>query len=480
MARTRKTLADTIREQEAKRAGRRAAPATPEDEWPAHLRGDLTDEPESEGVKPEAGANHSWPAPPGEDAFHGLAGEVVGTIAPETEADRVALLVQFLVAFGSAAGRNAYYPVEASCHYGNLFAVLVGRTSKGRKGTALGWVKRLFPDEVAPGWQDRVQMGLSSGEGLIAEVQDKSTRDEPVKAKGRVTGYQEVVVHKGVSDKRLLVVEEEFASVLRVAARDGNTLSAVLRQAWDGGRLRSMTKNNPVKATDAHVSIIGHITKEELAHSLSQTDTANGFANRFLWVCVRRSKLLPDGGRQLDLAALQGRVKAALAHAQQAGPMSRSPEAAALWRERYAGLSAERPGLLGLVINRAEAQVLRLSCLYALLDDAEVVEAEHLRAALALWGYCERSAAYVFGESTGSRDADQLLDALRQAGGEGLNLTQMSAVFNRNRTAGQIDKLLAYLQEFGLAAPCEAVAGSKARKWLAATNLTNLTNPGGA
>ena len=91
-------------------------------------------------------------------------------------------------------------------------------------------------------------------------------------------------------------MESEFASVLRVAGRDGNTLSAILRDAWDRGRLQTMTKNNAAKATGAHVSLIGHVTADELRRELSSTEAGNGFANRFLWVCARRSKELPEGG----------------------------------------------------------------------------------------------------------------------------------------------------------------------------------------
>jgi hypothetical protein len=42
---------------------------------------------------------------------------------------------------------------------------------------------------------------------------------------------------------RLLVLEGEFASTLRVMGRDGNTLSAVIRNAWDSGNLRILSKN---------------------------------------------------------------------------------------------------------------------------------------------------------------------------------------------------------------------------------------------
>ena len=91
------------------------------------------------------------------------------------------------------------------------------------------------------------------------------------------------------------MVESEFVSALKVANRDGNTLSAVIRAAWDTGTLRTLTRNSPLEAVGAHVSIIGHITSEELRRYLDATETANGFANRFMWLCVRRSKVLPEG-----------------------------------------------------------------------------------------------------------------------------------------------------------------------------------------
>src|SRR4029079_7044940 len=109
----------------------------------------------------------------------------------------------------------------------------------------------------------RVLNGLSSGEGLIWAVRDEITKEEAVRERGKPTGdYQTVVVDRGITDKRLLVLESEFASTLRVMGRDGNTLSAVIRQAWDIGDLRTMTKNCPAQASRAHISIIAHITKD--------------------------------------------------------------------------------------------------------------------------------------------------------------------------------------------------------------------------
>src|SRR5262249_32255725 len=149
--------------------------------------------------------------------------------------------------------------------------VLVGRTSKARKGTSWGRVRQLLAlaDE---GWsQDRVQGNLSSGEGLIWAGRDSIIKRERIKDKGEVR-YDDVEADPGVDDKRLLVCEPEFAGVLKQTERQGNILSAVIRQAWDTGTLRTLTKNNPTRATGAHISTIGHITCEELRRYLSATE----------------------------------------------------------------------------------------------------------------------------------------------------------------------------------------------------------------
>lgn len=223
-----------------------------------------------------------WPTPnPG--MFYGLAGKFVKKIEPHTEADPVALLVQFLVMFGNAIGRNAYYQVEATQHFSNLFAVIVGATAKARKGTSLNHIKRIF-SQVEPLWaENNIQSGLRGGEALVWDI-----RDEMVSKEGSVI--------LGVKDKRYLLVESELASILKVLNTQGNIISAVLRQAWDSHTLKVTTKHNPSKATNPHVSLIGHITIEEVQRYLTATESANGFSNRFLWVCSRRSKELPFGG----------------------------------------------------------------------------------------------------------------------------------------------------------------------------------------
>src|SRR5690348_17649328 len=100
--------------------------------------------------KPAGPKSPPWPVM-AEEAYHGLAGDIVTTIAPESEADPVALLIQTLAATGNAIGRGPYYQVEGDRHGPNLYAVLVGETAKGRKGTAWGRIRQVMA-MADPNW----------------------------------------------------------------------------------------------------------------------------------------------------------------------------------------------------------------------------------------------------------------------------------------------------------------------------------------
>src|SRR5262249_10290624 len=153
--------------------------------------------------------------------------------------------------------------------------------------------------------------------------------------------------------------------------------------------------NAPLKATNPHISVIGHITEDELRMNLTRTDMASGSANRFLFALVRRSKFLPDGGDLEDdeIVRLVALVKDAVEFARQRGRLKMTAEARKLWHGVYPKLSEGQPGLLGAITARAEAQVIRLALIYALLDKSADIDIAHLQAALAVWEYCEASAA---------------------------------------------------------------------------------------
>jgi hypothetical protein len=326
-------------------------------------------------------------------AFHGLAGEVVTRILPDTESDAIALLLQYLVSFGNAVGRLPYYLIEQDRHFANLFTVLVGQTSKSRKGTSAGRIRALF--KIAdPEWtRERILGGMSSGEGVITAVRD------PVYAMRK--GVEELI-DAGVSDKRLLLDEREFFQALAVLKREGSILSRVIRDAWDcAEKLATLTKHSPTRAIQPFISIVGHITADELRQALDHTSMANGYANRFLFACVRRSKLLPHGGKLSE--EVTGRLGAqtleALTVARGVEQVTMTDAANQHWNDVYPKLSEGPPGLLGAITDRAEAQTTRLALVYALLDQARQIDVVHIDAALALWNFCVGSARYILRRS---------------------------------------------------------------------------------
>jgi Protein of unknown function (DUF3987) len=309
--------------------------------------------------------------------------------------------------------------------------------------------------------------GLSSGEGLVSEVRDE--RKEWNKKEDR-----EETVDPGVADKRLMVTEAEFAGALAVMERHGNTLSSVIRDAWDGRRLGFMTKHTALAATGAHISIVGHITEDELRANLTRTDMASGLANRFLFACVRRSKHLPFGGNldEATIGELASRVAQAIERAKDVGRVTMTEAARQEWAAVYEDLSADQPGLLGAITARAEAQVVRLALIYALLDcpaRGEVqISVKHLDAAIAVWEYCEASAAHIFGNALGDPVADEILRALRHAGKGGMTRTAIRDLFGRHRSADRVGQALALLLTSGRArTESKTTAGRPSELWFA-------------
>ena len=324
-----------------------------------------------------------WPEPPAPAAYYGLAGDIVNTLAPHTEADPVAVLFQLLVACGALIGRGAWFEVDATRHYPAEFVVLVAEASRARRGSAYAHVKHLL-GEIDPDFSSRTENGLSSGKGLVWALRDPDGKDP------------------GAPDRRLLVTEPEFARLL--SGRKLSSLSPVLREAWDGEDLETLTRNSPLRATEAHLALIAQITATELRHCSTTISIENGLLKRFLFVACRRTQLLPHGGNENPLrnTGLTDQLARALDHAGRAGRLRLHPGARRHWSNTYIEMSKRSmEGLTGALTSRAEAHSMRLAMIYALLDGASSIELEHLQAALALWDYAARSTEWALGDATG-------------------------------------------------------------------------------
>lgn len=365
----------------------------------------------------------TWPAPLMPAAYHGLIGDIVRAVEPHTEADPVALVIQTLVAAGNAVGRNPHFMVGSDRHGLNLFTVLCGPTSSGGKGLSWSRVSHLFT-LAGLGFLPNVKAGLASGEALIWQIRDPSGSGKEFDS--------------GVSDKRLLIVEGEFASHLHIMARPRNTLSSQMRLAWDGSKLFNTVKGVPLSASNPHVSVIGHITPQELRRCIDGTELVNGFFNRFLPVMVRRSKDLPHGGEidELIFEDLAGRLRSVLMRGMKMQRLQRSDTARKHWEILYPQLKGAGIGLVGAATSRAAAQVTRLSCIYAILDGVTAIEVSHTNAALAVWRYVTESTSYLFGGGFGDPDVEKLWMALLDSGTEGMSMTDIHRLFsNHSRPA---------------------------------------------
>jgi hypothetical protein len=360
----------------------------------------------------------------GEDAYYGPTGDFLRTVDPYTEATDAGVLAHWLATIGTLAGSGPYIWAGGE-HFPRLHVGVVGRTSTGRKGTSAVPVDLLMRKVDRDFWEKQRKSGLASGEGLIAYVADKITKD----------GDGNEVVEP--VEKRLIVVEPELSRALVVMRRDGNVLSQIIREAFDSGNLATMTVV-PRHAAGAHISIVGHITPEELEVRLSELEMANGWGNRFLWFLVESDKVMPktapipDGVLDPFVALLRPLMKWGSLPTRRLVEMDHAAEDR--WNRLYPELRTEPPGLFGAMTARGSALVLRVALIYALIDWARtkrlIVRDLHLKAAYAVWQYSRESAEYLFGSVTGDRLQDRVLRLL-----EGGPMTKSE--FNRHLSPKQ-------------------------------------------
>jgi hypothetical protein len=329
--------------------------------------------------------------------------------------------------------------------------VLVGESAKARKGTSWAEVARVVAHADATFVQERILGGFGSGEAVVDSIIE--------------------------ADRRLLVLEPEWSRLLAIGRRDGATISPLLRQAWDGDRLAVRSRNKTTVADFAHVCLIGHITVDELRAKLTETEAANGYANRHLFAIVRRSKLLPSGGNLDDseVALLGGATAEVLRAARQRGLMRRTPQAEELWSHLYHTMAKDDPGgLLAAVVARDAAQVLRLSVTYALLDEVPYVDIPHVEAGWAVWRYCRQSAQLIFGDRLGDDVADKLLAAIRAMGRQGLTGNEQHAALGRHVPGARLRAARELLVNRGLATVQQVPTGGRRAEVLIACGTSEL------
>lgn len=330
-------------------------------------------------------------------ALHGLAGDVARELSAISGADPASILVMFLTAFGNAVGRQPHVQFYKHDEAGRLYALIVGKWARGRKGTAWNAISQLF-EQAEPEWLDKcIETGLQSPEAMIENVADGP-----------------------YVDPRMLIKEDEFGRFIATMGSN-RRFPAQMRTAYDGSTLsRKRVKQAPLISTQHHISLVGMITPGEL---IALQRLSGGLESRILYVySAPGRKTDTDPFKEDDTSSvLAERVKSAIGHAwdnvlTNCGPISaelaelrgippntRFPindDVADNWKRTVEPMVEELADAVGEDFERYTARgqthVIRLALLYALADEAEEIAWAHVEAAMALWEFCAFSARRIF------------------------------------------------------------------------------------
>ncbi|MCV2358875.1 DUF3987 domain-containing protein [Paucibacter sp. TC2R-5] len=367
---------------------------------------------------------------------------IVDAACANSEAHPVAVAVNVVALFCCAIGRGPYQRIGDAISHARAFALIVGKSGKARKGTAEHTPREVFrrADAILRRRSqslDRLRIhagGLSSGEGVAYAIRDAREPDEKTGKGG----------DPGVNDKRLMVIESEFANVLAQVKREGNILSATIRNMWDGRDVEPLTKTSQLTATRPHVVIIGHITGHELREKSTENDAANGLLNRFMILHVHRPKLvpLPKPTPEAKLDALAEQLADAIEYATDGNPhgnnsheVQMTPEAEAYWCDEYEALTQDRDGKVGSLMARSEVYARMLAMVFCLMEKRSAIEVGDLWAALAWVDYWRQSITYMFSTGEDETELDDFTKAVHQRvmDAPGIKLSEMQELWNRKR-----------------------------------------------
>jgi hypothetical protein len=291
--------------------------------------------------------------------------------------------------------------------------------------------------------------GISTGEGLLNAIRD----DRVTWKLNKKTGHRDRQVEPGVVDKRLLIIEGELAHVFAVMAREGSTLSTLLRNLYDSHRTaESNPKGEPIRVTEPHVGLIAAITPDELHHCLHGIELSNGLVNRYLWPLTWCVKDLDDPKDYTAKAREHAKLWiAALRNSVGIGQVKFAKEASALWKKQYgllkhggrAGVPPRGEGRGQDVASRGHVAVMRLALIFAVLEGSKVITAPMLEAAMLAWDYCERCTHYLFGDAPKQLVEDTIFTALKTNGK--MTRTQINHLFSHNSSKLAITNALEVL-----------------------------------
>lgn len=342
----------------------------------------------------------SFTAPP-EAAYFGVFGKYVEIMGTTTEACDQFHLASLLTVAGSMIGRGTSVRWFGEEVFGNLYTVLIGRTGRSRKDTA---IKRSLLtmqhqlDRELKQMPFTVQRDVSSAEGLIQVLKNHPNT---------------------------LIYLSELTNLLKNARRKGTTtiLDRML-EAWDTPDvLENLNKTSPIVAPRPYLSVIAATQPTRLSDNLVDEDITSGFANRWLFVPGRPKPRMsraeePDWHRTYHevFVPLWNAVDTKKGHRLQL-----SHDAGLRydrWDEEVLALPAADESEEDMRARHSNL-VIKISLIFAVSDKADAIEVRHLEAAIALvdWMWSEvRQLMQFWGVGIDTHIANRIVNQLARNG----------------------------------------------------------------
>ncbi|MFF4557149.1 DUF3987 domain-containing protein [Streptomyces sp. NPDC001422] len=346
---------------------------------------------------------------------------------PASEADPIGVWAASLSLFSAAISKSVRLDNRRPVV---VWTVLAGRSSIGRKGYALNTATAMLDKSIGGFIHARKRDGVASGASLV---------DMLAKLELDTMGAE------GGIDGRAVIVEEEWAAVLKQQKRDPK-FSTLFRTAWDGKPISNRTKKDGLQAVaQPLLGFHSHITPGEWAAYVSSSEALGGSYNRLLPVLVERSKMLPYNFRAkpVDTTAL---VKAYRWANEERRTMRFSDAAGARFDELRAIIEdrmVELPELLSSYMERAAEQVQRVSAVLAATEMTEEISVKAVEAAWAFVSYSMASveklvkdAADLSGGRIQKAPEEIVRDTLRRYGGSAPSSTLLRALVHRMNADG--------------------------------------------
>lgn len=353
-------------------------------------------------------------------------GQTVQAFMQYTEAHPMAVYLSLLSLLGIHLANGPYMLVNNERFHTNLYTLIVGESSVGKKGTSWSNAMLLCSKTAIKSYVIR---SVDSGEGLIRLLSNDDPRESP---------------------KKNLLHLDEFGAVLRKSKHESSTLLTEIRTAWASEPLENRTKSSEISADNYRLGLVGHITPGELSRLITRDDIDGGTLNRFMVCYSRYSKLLPSGGNLPNSLReqLTGQVFQVVERAQKVERVERNEEASKLWETIYLDHhhNDDRSEIVKAATDRFLQQQLRLQVLLTALNDSDVVTTDIVKAAYDIASYSEQTSKWLFdgpAENVAMLEQKELYDFIKAAGDGGVSRQDIRRdLYQNHKSKPAIDHLI--------------------------------------